>query len=249
MKVADVLLAATVTEAGTDNMDGALSESVTTVLPVAGFEKVTVQVVLELEARLAAPHWRPESVTVTGDNTRESVAYWDEPFNVAVMVAVCCAVKARAVARNVPLPEPEGIVNEGGTVRLVELELRPMIPPPDPLRITVQVLEAYGAKPPGLHAMELTAAATLTVPPAPVMAIASPVSEALRLLLMVTGTPLLPDRVTDTVATIPLEMILEFSPHATHVYEPTPPAQDRVLPAEDNAVPGATPMLATLEAG
>jgi hypothetical protein len=108
-------------------------------------------------------------------------------------------------------------VSEAGTVRLVELELRPMIPPPDPLRITVQVLEALGAKDPGLHAMELITAATLTVPPVPVTAIASPVSEAPRLLLMVTGTPLLPERVTDRVATTPSEMVLEFNPDATHV--------------------------------
>ena len=126
-------------------------------------------------------------------------------------------MKAFAVARNVTLPEPEGIESEAGTVRLVELELRPMVPPLDPLRITVQVLEALGAKVPGLHAMELITAAALTVPPAPVTAIASPVSEAPRLLLTVTGKALLPDRVTDRVAKTPSEMVLEFNPHATHV--------------------------------
>ena len=108
-------------------------------------------------------------------------------------------------------------MSEAGTERLVQLELRPMIPPPDPLRVTVQVLEALWAKLPGLHAMELTTAATLTVPPAPVTAIASPVGEAPRLLPMVTGTAPLPDRVTDRVATTPSEMGLEFIPHATHV--------------------------------
>ena len=131
----------------------------------------------------------------------------------------------------------------------MELELRPMIPPPDPLRITVQVLEALGAKLPGLHAMELTTAATLTVPPVPVTTIASPVSEAPRLLLMVTGTPLLPDRVTDRVAIAPLEMVLEFNPQAMHVYELTSPAQDRVLPVDNNAGPAATVTLPTLAAG
>ena len=85
MKVADVALAGTLTEVGTVNTDSALSESVTTVLPVVDFERVTVQVVLELEARLAAAQWREESVT--GD-TREIVAGWDEPFSVAVTVAV-----------------------------------------------------------------------------------------------------------------------------------------------------------------
>ena len=56
VNVAAVALAATLTEAGTVNWDGALLESVTTVLLVADFDRVTVQVVLALEARLAAVH-------------------------------------------------------------------------------------------------------------------------------------------------------------------------------------------------
>jgi hypothetical protein len=144
-------------------------------------------------------------------------------------------VKAIAEARNVPLLEPAGMVREAGTVRLVELEFEPrtvevelravelalkaMVPPPDPLRITVQVLEALGANIPGLHAMELIEliTAVLTVPPVPVTAIESPVGEAPMLLLIVIGRALLPDGVTDTVATTPLEMALEVNPHATHV--------------------------------
>ena len=64
-------------------------------------------------------------------------------------------------------------------MRLVELELRPTIPPPDPLRVTVQVLEAFGARVPGLQAMELIVARkrTVTVPPVPVTAIVSPAGE------------------------------------------------------------------------
>ena len=129
-------------------------------------------------------------------------------------------VKAIAVARNVPLLEPAGIVSEAGTVRLVVLELRPTVPPPDPLRVTVQVLEAPVAKVPGLHAMELIGVVTpetLMVPPVPVTEIASPVAEAPKLLLMLTGRGLLPDKLTDRVATTPLEMALEFNPHATQV--------------------------------
>ena len=56
VNVAEVALAATLTEAGTVNRDEALLESVTTVLLVADFDRVTVQVVLALEARLAAAH-------------------------------------------------------------------------------------------------------------------------------------------------------------------------------------------------
>ena len=57
MNVAEVALAATVTEEGTVNRVEALSESVTTVLlVVVDIDRVTVQVVLALEARLAAAH-------------------------------------------------------------------------------------------------------------------------------------------------------------------------------------------------
>ena len=135
------------------------------------------------------------------------------------------------------------MVSEAGTVRLVELELRAMVPPADPLRMAVQVLEAAGATVPGLHAMdtmELIPGATVTLPPVPVTAIGSPVGEAPRLLPILTGRALLPDRVTDRVATTPSEITLVFNPHATHVYEFTPEVQDKVLPAEDNAGPAAT---------
>ena len=56
VNVAEVALAATLTEDGTVNAEEALLESVTTVLLVAEFDRVTVQVVLALEARLAAEH-------------------------------------------------------------------------------------------------------------------------------------------------------------------------------------------------
>ena len=85
MNVADVALVGTVTEEGTVNTDGALSASETTVLLAADFDRVTVQVMLEFEAKLAVAQWREESVT--GD-TREIVVGWDEPFSMAVMVTV-----------------------------------------------------------------------------------------------------------------------------------------------------------------
>ena len=56
VNVAEVALAATLTEDGTVNWDGALLESVITVLLVVDFDRVTVQVVLALEARLAVAH-------------------------------------------------------------------------------------------------------------------------------------------------------------------------------------------------
>ena len=56
VNVAEVALAATLTEDGTVNRVEALLESATEVLAVVDFDRVTVQVVLALEARLAAAH-------------------------------------------------------------------------------------------------------------------------------------------------------------------------------------------------
>ena len=56
VNVAEVALAETLTEDGTVNRDEALLESATTVLLVVDFDRVTVQVVLALEARLAVAH-------------------------------------------------------------------------------------------------------------------------------------------------------------------------------------------------
>lgn len=176
-------------------------------------ESVSVQVVLALEVRLPVAHPREERLAGA---TSESALSLDEPFNVAVTVAVWSVVKALAVAENVPLTKPGGIVNKAGTVRLVELELSPTLPPPEPFRITVQVLAAVGASVPGLQVKELMVAATFTPPPTPVTATGSPVPEAPILLVMVTGRAPAPESVTERVAITPLEMAVEFNPHAMH---------------------------------
>ncbi len=62
VNVADVALAATFTEDGTVNTDEALLESVTAVLLVADFDRVTVQVVLVLDARVVGEHCSEEMV-------------------------------------------------------------------------------------------------------------------------------------------------------------------------------------------
>jgi hypothetical protein len=62
-------------------------------------------------------------------------------------------VNALVAAKNVPLADPDGIASEDGTVRLVELELRATVPPADPVRVTVQAVEAVGPIVAGLHAM------------------------------------------------------------------------------------------------
>jgi hypothetical protein len=56
VNVAEVALAATLTEDATVNTDGRLFDNVTAVLVVTDFDSVTVQVVFALEARLALLH-------------------------------------------------------------------------------------------------------------------------------------------------------------------------------------------------
>jgi hypothetical protein len=86
VKMAEAAPAGTVKIAGTVRSDGRLLER-ETATPGAGaaFERVIVHVVLALEARLAAAHLRLERVT---EAVRESVVVTDEPFHVAVTVAV-----------------------------------------------------------------------------------------------------------------------------------------------------------------
>jgi hypothetical protein len=85
VNVAEVLLPATLTEEGTLKSVEALLESATKLLLAVDFDKATVQVVLALEARLAAAHCSEDMV---GRVASESVAGADEPFSVAVTVAV-----------------------------------------------------------------------------------------------------------------------------------------------------------------
>ena len=47
------------------------------------------------------------------------------------------------------------MVSEDGTVKLVELELKAMLPPPDPLRVTLHAVAEAGPTVAGLHAIVL----------------------------------------------------------------------------------------------
>ena len=86
MNVAEVAAAATVTEEGTVRTLAMAPPSVTAV-PVAGaaFVRVTVQVVLALEARVPVAHCREET-----SMELESTMFTDleKPFSVAVMATV-----------------------------------------------------------------------------------------------------------------------------------------------------------------
>ena len=184
--------------------------------------------------------------------TNERVVVVEEPFIVPVMVTVWSAEKAFELAKKTPLAEPAGMVTVLVTARLAEFELRATLPPPVPLRATLQRLEESGARVTGVQEMELIVVTplvpTLTPPPLPVTAIVSPAGEAPKLLPMPIGAALLPDKVTETVATTPSEMVVEFTPQATHVTAPEPPAQLTVLPADESAAPAVTFKLVTFAA-
>jgi hypothetical protein len=87
VKVAEVALAAALTEDGTVSAVEALLVSVTTVLLVVGFDRTTVQVVLALEGRMGALHRKEEIVIGAPGADNEIVAAADEPFSVPVIVA------------------------------------------------------------------------------------------------------------------------------------------------------------------
>lgn len=84
LKVAELALAGTVTELGTVNEALVLLRITVAPFVSAGLLSVTVQVVLELAARLAG-HCKEETV---GWLTRLSAAVWDNPPRETVMVGL-----------------------------------------------------------------------------------------------------------------------------------------------------------------
>jgi hypothetical protein len=121
VKDAVVAAARTVTEAGTVRI-ALLEARVTVVPPVgAGFDSVTVQEVLALEARLEAVHVK--EVRLTGPS-REMVAGDELPLREAVTVALALEVTVPAVAVKEAVVAADWTVTEAGTVRVALLDDR-----------------------------------------------------------------------------------------------------------------------------
>jgi hypothetical protein len=142
VKVADTALAPTLTEEGTVNTDGALLVIDTEVLLVTDFVRVTVQVVLALEARVVAAHC---SEDMAGRVVSESVTDWDEPFSEAVTVADWSTDNAPVLAVKVAEMEFAGTLTEGGTVNTdgaVLVSATTVLLAADFDRVTVQVVLA-----------------------------------------------------------------------------------------------------------
>jgi hypothetical protein len=143
----------------------------------------------------------------------------------------------------VAVVEPAATETEAGTLRLVELDDRFTVAPVEPLTVTVQVAEVPADTDRRLHVRPVAvkgAAAPLTAPLEELTVRPLPAAEAAIPLITPMVAPVLPERVTETVATIPFAMAFVFGPDAMQIYAVPLPAQLTALPAEANAGPVAT---------
>ena len=153
VKVTTFALLATVTDEGTRRF-GSLEDKVTCVFDVTLALSVTVQLVLELEAKVVLVHWSEESVTA-GCNLMLAVAVLAPKE--AVTTALSLVVIVPAVAVKVAEVEPAETATDAGTLRRVLLEERPTLDPPAGAavdRVTVQVLLPPEPSVAGLHPTE-----------------------------------------------------------------------------------------------
>lgn len=129
-----------------------------------------------------------------------------------------------AVAANVAVELWAGTLMATGTERFVELELTWTVAPPAPaaaFKLTMQDVEARGARDDGLQVREVTFKAATTgwmLPPVAETGIAEPARDAPSALLRPIVVWLVnEDRENVTVATAPFAMMLPLTPEATHV--------------------------------
>lgn len=182
-----------------------------------------------------------------------------EPFREAVTFAVPFAVTAPAAAVKLPLLAPAGTVTDAGTLNSAELELRATAKGEGarPFTVTVQVAAACALKEAGAQATPVTVkeeiggglmamlpplAETVSTPPAGDAANAFPKPIA-------TVPVAASESDIESVATTPLEIMVEFEPETRQVYPATVVVHDRDFPAAVVAGPAATLTLGTLEPG
>jgi hypothetical protein len=251
-KVAEVLAAATVTEAGTVRAEFVL-DSVTLAPPAgAGWVKATVQLLEELGPRLAGLHASDE--TDTG-GAKLTVVLAELPLYVAVIVALCELVMAIVVTENCADVLPAVTVTDPGTVS-VELVLDKVTPAPPvgatPLSVTVHVEVPELVKLVGVQERDPTPgeAPPVTIPPVAERGRLVPAAEAAKpLVIGIDVEVALVVMTRFSTATLPFEMMPAFMPETKHVYVPVPTRQLSVLPAADDAAPAVAEIEATLAGG
>ena len=104
--------------------------------------------------------------------TRLTVVVWEEPFKVALTVALWLVVKAPAVAVKVAEVAPAGTVTDAGIVSRALLSDSVTVLPAETasFKLAVQVMEAPGATVPGLQLKDVKlSGTTVIVPPVAVL--------------------------------------------------------------------------------
>jgi hypothetical protein len=166
-KPAVLLPAGTVTEAGVDN-SALLSARVTTIPPVgAAVFRVTVQVPTPPDWRVVGLQVSPVG-RIAGKSPREKLA--EDPFRLAVMVAVVAVTTAEVVAANEAVALPAATVTEAGVVTWALLSDSVTSAPPAgaaPVKVTVHVDVTPPVTVAGLQLREDTSTdgGTVTTPP------------------------------------------------------------------------------------
>jgi hypothetical protein len=168
VKVIDVAVAGTVTDAGTGSA-ATLFEDKVTVLPPAGaaWVSVTVHVVEVPDVRLAGAHASDDTLVLLEPTVKVAAAV---PPSVAVTVTVCGEVTVGAVAVKVADPEPAGTVTDAGTGSAPGLFDASVttLPPVGAacVRVTVQIVVPPETRLAGAHASDDTLGAPPPPPPA-----------------------------------------------------------------------------------
>jgi len=150
--------------------------------------------------------------------TRLKVAAWDEPFKVAVTVALWLVVIVPRVAVKFAEVLLAGTVTAAGTVSVALLvESATMAPPAGAgwFKVTVQVLEPPDRTLAGLQlrSVKATGMATVMVPALPVRGMGAPGAAAAMPFVTLMDVALeAGERVAVTTATVPFWMMLALSP-------------------------------------
>jgi len=160
LKVAELVPAATVADAGSVRYE-LLSESATTLPPAgAAWFNVIVQVVDEPELTLVGLQVKPD----TAGATKLTLVACEAPFRTAVIVALWFAVTTPALAVNVVELLFAATVTDAGTVSAALFdEIATALPPVGAasFKVIVQVVELPELTVAGLQASEVTTAGSI----------------------------------------------------------------------------------------
>jgi hypothetical protein len=205
-------------------------------VPVADWPLTTALGLIDMLARLVGGLMVSGNVALT-------------PRYEAVSVTGVGALTTPATTGKVPEPAPCGIVSVDGTLAAAgEDDARPIVTPPlpaRPVKVTEQVEPDGAANDIGLHESPLRAGDCTIVNEAPVAdaGIEFPSESAASVVTTSTADEVLVVEFascTDTVATIPSEIGVEFIPQMTHFGTPPVVLQESDLPAAAAAGPAAT---------